>query len=98
MRVTIDFETANPECDVTKVGAAVYWAHPKTEVLCLCAITDVETEYTWRPGEDLYPFGEFASDPDVIFEAHGVQFEWYGWQWMVRHYGMPPIPIKRWDD
>ncbi len=102
MRVTIDFETASgvPE-GLLKAGASAYWEHWSTEVLCLCWVTDNGAEYAWVPGvndDQLEWLRALAENPDVIFEAHGAEFEQSGWTYfMVKHMGMPPIPIERWD-
>lgn len=103
MRVTLDFETANTAgCDLSVVGAVVYWEHPATEILCLCAITDDGGEIAWLFGPEdqdcSLVFAHWALDPTVIFEAHSVAFEQYGWKRLERDYGMPPVPIERWDD
>ncbi len=39
-----------------------------------------------------------ADNQETIFEAHNAGFEQAIWHYiMVPRYGMPPIPIERWD-
>ena len=100
MKVTLDFETASA-AELLKVGASAYWEHFSTEILCLVAITDFGYAYSWVPGvndEILTDIRHWAEDPDVIFEAHGAEFEQSGWHYvMVGKLGFPPIPPERWD-
>lgn len=102
MKVTLDFETAStvPE-GLLKAGASTYWEHWSTEILCLCWITDNGAEYSWVPGvndDALEWLRDLAENPDVIFEAHGAEFEQAGWHYvMVRKMGMPELPPERWD-
>jgi len=101
MKLVVDFETANtdPDIDLREVGAEAYAEHPATEILCLCMITDFGYSYSWRPGcQPKGFFEDLASDPEVIFEAHGAAFEQMIWKHiMVKRYGFPEIPIERWS-
>lgn len=100
MRVVWDFESASG-ADLTETGAWAYWEHPTTECLCLCARLDDGREYSWIPLLDGAPpqiFYDLAHDPAVVFEAHGAAFEQAGWLfYMVRVWGLPEVPIERWD-
>ena len=102
MRVTIDFETASTvPGGLLKVGASAYWEHFSTEILCLCWITDNGAGYSWVPGvndDALDWLRALAENPEVVFEAHGAEFEQSGWHYvMVRKLGMPELPPERWD-
>lgn len=96
-RLVADFETANTEgIDLPTVGAEVYSLHPATEILCLCVRNGQDT-YVWKPGDDEAWLRECVLDPDVMFEAHGSFFEQMIWRnIMVKRYGFPPIPLRRW--
>lgn len=102
MKVVIDFESASMvPGGLSKVGAAVYWEHFSTEILCLCWVTDNGAEYHWVPGvndDALEWLRDLAENPDVTFEAHGAEFEQAGWTYvMVRKLGFPELPPERWD-
>lgn len=103
-RLTIDFETANTDLDVDlpEVGSWVYAQHPSTEILCLNWKIEGKSG-GWIPGfydeRHLAELRALAADPDVMFEAHKADFEQAIWaNKMVPEWGMPPVPIERWDD
>lgn len=101
MRLTIDFETASA-CDLKSAGAWRYAEDPTTEVLCAAWVfAEVGSHYVWIPGvndELLLGLAEEARFSKTIFEAHNAGFEQAIWHYiMVPRYGMPPIPIERWD-
>jgi DNA polymerase bacteriophage-type len=92
----IDFETRSV-CDLRKAGAWRYAEDRSTEVLCLCWHDGAAR--VWLPGESTDALATLAADPDCIFVAHNAQFEQAIWQQiMVEQYGLPPIPVKRWED
>jgi DNA polymerase len=99
VRLTLDFETASA-CDLKSVGAWRYAEDPTTEILC-AAWAGPGPSGIWIPGacDDLLKELRFyAARADCIFEAHNAGFEQAIWHYiMVPRYGMPPIPIERWD-
>ncbi len=99
MRLTLDFETASAT-DLKTAGAWRYAECPTTEVLC-AAWVGASHEWVWIPGindERLIMLRGSAIDPEWTFEAHNAGFEQAIWHYiMVPRYGMPPIPIERWD-
>ena len=106
MKVTLDFETASSVPGGLKgAGASAYWEHFSTEILCLYAITDGPAGgiggWWWVPGVNdavLDILRRWAENPEVIFEAHGTEFEQAGWHYvMVRKLGFPELPPERWD-
>ncbi len=100
MRLTLDFETAS-NVDLRKVGAWAYAEHPTTEVLCAAWIFhELGSSYVWVPGVNDELLGGLRQEAahTTIFEAHNASFEQAIWHYiMVPRYGMPPIPIGRWD-
>lgn len=108
MRVHLDFETRS-ELDVKKVGAAVYAAHPSTEILCIGFLwcdSFLETFEQVQRHEieawDLFGvehgvLNELASNPKIEFAAHNAYFEQCIWrEIMVGRYGFSPIALERW--
>ncbi len=99
MRLTLDFETASA-CDLKSAGAWRYAEDPTTEILCAAWVRD-QHPWVWIPGindERLIFLRGNAERDDTIFEAHNAGFEQAIWHYiMVPRYGMPPIPIERWD-
>lgn len=94
--VELDFETRS-ECDLAEAGADAYAQHWTTEILCLC-LTDPGGKARWFPGDDTGLLLDLISDPDTRFVAHNAAFEQAIWRWiMVRLYGLPPLPVERWD-
>ncbi len=106
--IVIDFETANPVCDLTKAGAAAYAEHFLTEVLCIGYSVNGSPDVTLRGIETLrYGYHEHvvgyleacAADPTCVFVAHNCTFEKAIWrQIMVKQWGWPDIPNSRWHD
>ena len=100
MRLTLDFETAS-NCDLSEAGAWVYAEHPTTEILCAAWVfSPGGQEYVWIPGHNdvLLMWLRRAANGGVIFEAHNAAFEQAIWHYiMVPQYGMPPVPVERWD-
>lgn len=102
MKLILDFETANTEgVDLPTVGADVYAAHPATEILCLCVMTeDGDPWCTWKPGDrtGVQQLDDLAADPEVVFEAHNAAFEQMIWKHiMYGRFGFTAIPISRWS-
>jgi DNA polymerase len=100
MRLTLDFETAS-NCDLKEAGAWRYAEAPTTEILCAAWVVDGHHSSIWTPGIDdhlLKLLRQYAVWDQVIFEAHNAGFEQAIWHYiMERQYGMPPIPVERWD-
>lgn len=95
--VVLDFETASG-ADLKEVGAHRYSEDITTEILCL-SFDDDGRITTWQPGDSTERLCELASDPDVLFVAHNAGFEKAVWRnIMVKLYGLPDVPNKRWDD
>jgi DNA polymerase bacteriophage-type len=88
MRIFIDFETRSA-CDLRRTNAWVYSKHDTTDVLCMAWAVDANEVNLWLPG-DIIPL-EF-SNPDAVFVAHNVKFEWSIWQnVLVPKYGFSPL-------
>ena len=53
---------------------------------------------TWRPGDPITYLFRYASNPEVIWEAHNAAFEQMVWKHIMEvRYGLPAIPIWRWS-
>lgn len=95
--VTLDFETRS-QANLKRVGAWRYCEDPTTEVLTLCWRVNGD-RFNWVPGLDVDDLAVLAEDPDVIFVAHGAQFEKAAWRKiMMPTYGLPDVPNERWID
>jgi DNA polymerase len=99
VRLTLDFETSS-NCDLKEAGAWRYAEDPTTEILCAAWVVE-RHPWVWIPGvndERLIMLRERALNPWCAFEAHNAGFEQAIWHYiMERQYGMPPVPVERWD-
>ena len=101
--VVLDFETASAT-DIKKSGGWKYAECPTTEILCLDYQVDdgkvMNLSAFDLPGLALAAhLRMLAADPDVLFVAHGAQFEKAIWRHlMVPYYGFSDIPNERWRD
>jgi DNA polymerase len=96
--VVLDFETANPYCDLDDVGSTVYAQHWSTEIICLDYKVNGEHRL-WRIGDDVADLRRLAENPAVVFIAHSAGFEKDIWrEIMVPAYGLPDIANERWHD
>jgi len=99
-KVHLDFESRSL-VDIWEVGAWIYSTHPSTRIHCAAhALGDEEVGITTRQDLDwrrLDLLAAWAEDPEIIFYAHNAFFERCMWaNIMVKQFGMPPIPLKRW--
>lgn len=94
---TIDVESTGT-ADLKKVGAAAYWAHPDTQIICVCYAADDGPVQTWRPG-DAVPY--FVPELDVgcwRIVAHNWLFEFNCWrERLMRDYGWGLPRMAFWD-
>lgn len=98
MLVDIDFETASAE-DLKLVGAWPYAESATTEILCLNWSVDDGPKRRWFPGDSTEELCTLAADPRVVFVAHHAGFEQAIWHYkMVLEFGLPPVPVERWED
>lgn len=92
--ITVDFETRS-EVNLKETGAWRYAEDPTTEILCLAYKIGDDSPQLWAPHLDfpqvLY---DAASDENVTFEAHNVQFERAVWTHKLPHIPLP----KYWED
>ena len=97
--VVIDFETTSA-LDLKKVGSSRYSEDPTTEIICLAYKEIGKEPVTWTPGASrALDLLVLVSDEEVEFIAHNAGFEKDIWRnIMVRDYGWPDIPNKRWQD
>jgi hypothetical protein len=97
-----DFETASA-CSLKEAGAAAYAQHVTTEVLCLVWKREGGNRHgVWSPWlpelADTAELHGLVAQPENRFVSH-ASFEQFIWLYhMTPLYGMPPIPIDRWDD
>lgn len=99
IKVVCDFETCNPFVDLRAVGSWVYAQDFSTEILCF--------NFAWKGYQSRWIPGCTAPDrilrdlvlnPEAIFFCHGT-FEIDIWrEHMVKVYGFPPLPFRRWRD
>lgn len=100
-RLYIDFETRS-EVDLKNVGGALYAEHPSTQIMCIGYKFAPSGSYTITVPNDSgrlddLSLWEAAADPNVIFVAHNAPFEQAIWaEIMVKRYGYPEVPIRRW--
>lgn len=98
--VDLDFETCSA-ADLPLIGATAYAMDFSTGVLVL-RFEHEGAIYEWFPGdkgEEFQLLFLLALNPEVIFVAHNAGFEQAIWQHiMVPVFGLPPIPIERWED
>lgn len=95
--ISLDFETSS-EADLKAVGAAVYAAHPSTEVLC-AAYGDPEHPTVWVPGMPP-PEGllEHVRRGGLV-QAFNSLFEYWVWKHVcIRRYGWVPLPLEQTRD
>lgn len=103
--VFLDKETQS-EADLKRVGAWAYSEHPSTRVVCMSwAVDDGPIEEWGNPeignGYDrtLERLRRLAEDPETLFEAFNVAFEYSIWHnILVPQYGFPVLPPRRWRD
>jgi DNA polymerase len=109
IRNHLDFETFG-RVDLTKVGAPLYAKHPDTGIHCVSFHCQNAVKKLYKGNPENWGFGEpirkigfantlvkMATDPEIIFVAHGAMFEQSIWQYiLVEVFGYPPIPIERW--
>ena len=105
--VTLDFETRS-EADLLKVGSWAYSEHPSTEIICASWAVDDEEVRNWaNPAVDplvrdvVNPWNllELAANPEVLFEAHSVAFEYAIWcNICVAQWDWPSIDLRRMRD
>lgn len=104
-RIYIDFETRS-EIDLKKVGAAVYAAHPTTEILCIVYgyakpyYRSVNCRY--QNSTSIEAFAELKfnlGSGKFLVEAHNAEFEYHIYhEILVKRCSFYPIPIERWRD
>lgn len=105
--VTLDFETRS-EADLKKVGQWAYSEHPSTEIICACWKVDDQPFEGWF-NPDIRDLGAvYALDhlfglienPEIIFEAHNLAFEYAMWKNVAeKRMGWPEFPeIERLRD
>lgn len=96
--VVLDFETASA-CNLKKAGAWRYSEDPTTEILLLRYRVGSTKIAAWAPGDPIEPLASLASNPEIIFIAHGAGFEKAIWRnIMVPVFGFPDLPDIRWHD
>lgn len=77
-RLHFDVETRSA-CDLRKAGAAVYFAHPSTSVLCFCWRFDDGPVGKWFPGTD-FPLDVFQHvGRGGIVVGHNIGFDRQAW-------------------
>lgn len=104
-KLVLDFETRSA-VDLRKAGAWRYAQDPSTEIMCASwGFRDSNDQpERWEPLRKgnhglLKDLQKHALNPEVVFEAHNAGFEqaiWY--HIMAERWGLPHIPIERWDD
>lgn len=107
--VCLDVETYS-EADITTVGGAAYMEHPSTAPRCLYFNVDGVTDGVhWEIPDKSFPMTKgkdhltklkrlkkLAEDPDTVFVAHNVMFEYRFWHRFIVPLGLPPLPFHRW--
>lgn len=96
-RLVLDVESTST-VDLRKAGAAAYWAHPDTRVLCVCFAVDDEPTRTWLPGEPVPDEIIWAACGNHRVVAHNYLFELNCWQSnLIRAHGWPNLEFTAWD-
>lgn len=107
MRVHLDFETRS-RADIKATGAWRYSADESTEPLCLAYRIDAQpiqlitrqAFLRWMEDGTMTPelkeLRWLAGNFSVVFVAHNAFFEQCIWRNVMRRFGMPDIPIRRW--
>lgn len=85
-------------CDLVKAGAALYWAHPDTQVICVCYAVDDGPVITWRPGDPIPYFVPELGHGGWTVCAHNWLFEYNCWiQHLGPKYGWVLPYMRYWD-
>jgi DNA polymerase bacteriophage-type len=96
--VNLDFETRSM-CDLKTAGADKYAQNVSTEIICLVYWNTIHDKLIWWPGQS--PIGthlmRWATNPNIIFVAHGAGFEQAIWKHIMVGLGWPEMPPERWD-
>lgn len=101
--LVLDFETRSA-CELKDAGAWRYSEDPTTEIICLSfRLKGSRRMFRWEPLLKGSPVPkalfQAAENRDIIFEAHNASFEQAIWaNIMVPRYGLPLVPVERWDD
>jgi DNA polymerase len=97
--VLLDFETRNTGgCKLDTAGAWRYADDPATEILTLTYRGGDGEFHLWIPSIKMDELAALAADPSTTFVCFG-DFEMAVWtQIMVRRYGLPEIPLSRWNN
>ena len=98
MAIIIDFETRS-EADIDW-GIRRYASHPSTHPLMLawCDTEAGDEVHQWFPNQPVNTL-PWAWEPNTKVYAFNTDFESEIWEHvMVKKYGLPPIPMHRWED
>lgn len=103
-KLYLDFETRS-EIDLKDVGAAVYAAHPSTEIICMSFMFEDKLHSInllsdqVDSNEDLNLFRSLVERDDTLLVAHNAEFEYYMYNFKLSYdYVCAGVPIKRWRD
>jgi len=95
-RIRLDFETRS-ELDIWKCGAWEYSHAPSTKILCTAWAEDNNPVIGVSTIAGLERLKDYVTQEDCLFVAHNAFFEQCIWKnILVKRYGFPPIPLKRW--
>jgi DNA polymerase len=98
-RFLLDVESTSP-LDLKKVGAAKYWAHPETRIICVCYAADDGPVVKWRPGDPVPYFVPELNDYGCGWRvvAHNYLFELNAWKFQLGpKYGWGQLALSTWD-
>jgi DNA polymerase len=91
--IRIDFETKS-RVDITKHGAAKYFADPKADIIFLSFKIDDRLTEQWHPGEELPQFIKYP-DPHKFY-AFNALFEYRAWNILgTKKHEYQPIKLNQ---
>jgi DNA polymerase bacteriophage-type len=98
-RFLLDIESTST-VDLRAAGAAAYWEHADTQIICVCYRVDDGPVIRWEPNNNVVPY--FAGQADDLDHfrvvAHNYLFEYFAWQHKLAPvYGWRLPRLSAWD-
>lgn len=96
MRISLDFETASL-LNLKQTGAWKYAQDPSTMILCMAWAIEGEEPSIWFPGSPLPTRLLIALHEGATVVAWNAHFERSIWLHVGPRYGLPPVPLERFE-
>lgn len=95
-RFLLDIESTSPVA-LKATGAAVYWADPRTILICVCYQVDDGPRIMWEPGEPAPLIVRDIAPGEWRVVAHNYLFEFHAWAEVLTFYGWSLPKHECWD-